>query len=39
LKKMCPKSHILEGLAIRGSSAHNSGDKIEDWLRKLKIIK
>lgn len=39
LKKMCPKSTILEGLAIRGSSAHNSGDKIEDWLKKLKIIK
>jgi len=39
LKKMCPKSHILEGLSIRGSSAHNSGDKIEDWLKKLKIIK
>lgn len=39
LKKLCPKSHIQEGLAIRGSSAHNSGDKIEDWLKKLKIIK
>ena len=39
LKKMCPKSHIFEGLAIRGSSAHNSDDRIETWLKKMKIIK
>ena len=39
LKKMCPKSRILEGLAIRGNKAHNSGDRIEEWLKKLKIIK
>ena len=39
LKKLCPKSTILEGLAIRGSAAHNSDDRIDEWLRKLKIIK
>jgi len=39
LKKMCPNSHILEGLAIRGSAVHNSDDRIEGWLKKLKIIK
>ena len=39
LKKLCSKSTILEGLAIRGSVAHNSDDRIEDWLKKLKIIK
>lgn len=39
LKKMCPKSKILEGLAIRGSKAHNSDDEITDLLKKLKLIK
>lgn len=39
LKKLCPKSIILEGLAIRGSAAHNSDDRIEEWLKKLKILK
>ena len=39
LKKLCPKSTMLEGLAIRGSAAHNSDDRIENWLKKLKIIK
>ena len=39
LKKLCPKSHIREGLAIRGSAAHNSDQRIKEWLKKLKIIK
>ncbi|MDP4277250.1 MAG: flavodoxin [Bacteroidota bacterium] len=39
LKKMCPESTIMEGLAIRGSAAHNSGDRIEVWLRQLKLLK
>ena len=39
MKKMCPKSKILEGLAIRGSASHNSDDRIKEWLKKLKIIK
>jgi flavodoxin len=39
LKKMCPKSRILEGLAIRGSAAHNSDGRIEEWLKELNIIK
>ena len=38
LKKICPKSKILEGIAIRGSAAHNSDDQIEEWLKKLKLI-
>lgn len=39
LKKMCPKSAILEGLAVRGSAAHTSNDRINEWLKKTKIIK
>ena len=39
LKKMCPKSKIQEGLAIRGSKAHNSDAEITDLLKKLKLIK
>lgn len=39
LKKLCPTSHIQEGLAIRGSAVHSSDDRIKDWLKRLKIIK
>ena len=39
MKKLFPKSAILEGLAIRGSAAHNSDDRIDEWLKKLKITK
>ena len=38
LKRLCPKSHIQEGLAIRGNAAHNSDRQINEWLKKLKII-
>jgi len=39
LKKLCPTSNIQEGLPIRGSASHNSDRQINDWLKKLKIIK
>jgi flavodoxin len=32
LKKICPKSNILQGLAIVGKQSHNPGDKITEWL-------
>lgn len=38
LRKMCPKSTILQGIAIQGKRAHNSDDRINYWLQKLKII-
>jgi flavodoxin len=39
LKRMCPRSVILQGLAIQGKRVHNSDDKIAEWLQKLKIIR
>ena len=39
LKKLCPKSHIQEGLAIRGSAVHNSDQRKKEWHNRLKIIK
>lgn len=38
LKKICPKSTILQGLAIQGKRAHNSDDSINEWLKNLKLI-
>lgn len=39
LKKMCPRSKMLEGLAIRGRNAHNASHDIDVWLKSLKITK
>ena len=39
LKKACPKSNFLQGLAITGSQVHRSQDKIDEWLRVIKITK
>ena len=37
ISKSCPKSVILEGLAIRGEDARTSRDKVLEWLRQIKI--
>lgn len=37
IKKLCPNSTILEGLAIRGSSVSSAQNDIEKWLHKIKI--
>lgn len=39
LKGMCPKSTILEGLEVRGSSVKTAQDKVASWLKKLDFIK
>jgi len=39
LKKICPKSHLMKGLAIRGSSARNSASQVDEWIKELKITK
>ena len=38
IKKLCPKSTVLEGLAIRGGDVKNSRNKVSEWLRELEII-
>ena len=38
IKKLCPHSTILDGLAIRGSDVKNAQNEVSRWLRKIKII-
>ena len=35
IKKICPKSTIREGLAIRGGEAKNAQDTVSGWLREI----
>jgi flavodoxin len=37
LKKLCPKSKILDGLAIRGGSVKTSQGDVSAWLHKIGI--
>jgi flavodoxin len=39
IKKLCPKSIVLEGLPIRGSLVNNAQDDLMKWLHKIKLIK
>lgn len=38
VKKLCPKSKFLKGLAVNGRSVKNAQDEINEWLREIKII-
>lgn len=38
IKKICPKSNILEGLPIKGDSADKAGKDISNWLQKLGMV-
>lgn len=35
IKKFCPRSIILEGLAVRGSYVKNAQNEVASWLRKI----
>jgi flavodoxin len=37
LKKMCPHSTILDGLAIRGGDVRNAKDTVAGWLQNIAI--
>lgn len=39
IKKLCPKSTILDGLAIRGTNVKNGKEDVSEWLNKIGIIK
>jgi flavodoxin len=39
IKKLCPKSIVLDGLPISGSYVRRAQNDVENWLRKIKIIK
>jgi flavodoxin len=38
IKKICPQSTILEGLAVRGGDVKNASRKISEWLRELELM-
>jgi len=37
--KLCPKSTLLNGVAIRGSVVKTAQNKVSEWLREIKIAK
>jgi flavodoxin len=39
LEKLCPRSTILEGLAVKGRNAKNAQSTVSAWLRGLKLLK
>ena len=39
ISKLCPKSTLLEGMAIRGSNVKTAQSEVSEWLRKIKIAK
>jgi flavodoxin len=39
IRKMCPKSTVLEGLAVKGGEVKNSQDDVAGWLRELGMKK
>jgi flavodoxin len=38
IKKACPHSKVLSGLAIRGGSVDRSDKDVENWLKKLDLM-
>jgi hypothetical protein len=39
ISKLCPKSTLLEGVAIWGRDAKSAQEKVSEWLRKMKMTK
>jgi flavodoxin len=37
IKKLCPNSKVLKGLAIRGGNVNDSEKDIADWLKNINI--
>ena len=38
IARLCPKSALLDGLAIRGSTAKTAQGKVSEWLRQVGIL-
>jgi flavodoxin len=38
IRKLCPQSTILNGLAVRGSDVKNAQNAVSKWLRALEMI-
>jgi len=39
ISKLCPKSDLLDGLAVRGGSVRTAQGRVSDWLRSINITK
>lgn len=39
ISRLCPKSTLLDGIAVRGPDAKNAQDEVSGWLRKIKVTK
>ena len=39
ISKLCPKSTLLDGIAIRGREVKTAQNEVVEWLRKIKITK
>lgn len=39
IKKLCPNSNVLKGLAVRGTAVERSQNNVTVWLRQLGYIK
>jgi flavodoxin len=39
IRKTCPQSTVLEGLAVRGGEVKNAQDEVSGWLRELGMKK
>jgi flavodoxin len=39
IKKTCPKSKVLDGLAIRGKNVKDADKEVSDWLKKIEMTK
>jgi flavodoxin len=37
IKKLCPQSTILDGLALRGGDVKKAQNEVSDWLRKIGV--
>jgi flavodoxin len=38
IKKLCPQSTILDGLAVRGSDVKNAQNEVSEWLREIGMM-
>jgi flavodoxin len=39
ISKLCPKSSVLDGLAVWGRDAKTAQNQVSEWVRKIKITK
>lgn len=38
ITKLCPRSTVLDGLAVREGNVKNAQNEVSDWLRKTGMI-